>query len=43
MKKLFAMLLALAMLLTLCACGGKKDEKADEGKKSEKTEATEKK
>lgn len=38
MKKLFTLLLAAAMLLSLVACGGKKDE--DSGKKDKDTEAS---
>ena len=32
MKKLFALLLTLAMVLSLAACGGEKKEPAQDGK-----------
>lgn len=43
MKKFFALMLAVAMLLTLCACGAdnKKDDKKDEGKTTTTTKAPE--
>ena len=43
MKKIIALLLAVAMLLTLCACGGKEEEKEgalDKGENNQQTEST---
>ena len=42
MKKFFALLLTLAMVLSLAACGGKKEEApAEETKEPEQTETQE--
>ena len=42
MKKFFALLLTLAMVLSLAACGGKKEEApAEEAKEPEQTETQE--